>query len=235
MDFFAGQSGVGGLAPAFHEWSASQAVRYGNEVALLVGCIELDVDRRLACLRNVNAFTLSLVEFEDGVISQPVVDGTFSDKPFLPTQPEIAFKEGSFATEVDVLLGANLNEGLLFTQLVWGLPTILELFTANWKTWGPILILQKKYLEITEEDIAMADEILEYYCGSKNISMENIDQMTNMFTDAFFWYGVDKYIDFHIQHSSGSLFQYMNKHINDYAQVKLVYHRLGRFLLLIQR
>ena len=157
---YSGQSGVGGLAPAFHEWSSSQAVRYGNEVAILLGCIDLAADNRLACLKKVNAYALSLVEFEDGVISQPVVDGTYSDNPFLPTNPERSFKDGNFATDVDILLGANLSEGFLFTQLILGLPTILEFFIENWNTWGPILILQKKYLEIQEEDIALAREVL---------------------------------------------------------------------------
>ena len=194
-------------------------MRYGNEVALLLGCIEINVDRRLTCLRNVSAFALSMVEFEDGVISQPVVDGSFADNPFLPTYVETSLKEGSFATDVDVLLGANLNEGLLFTQLILGLPTSLEFFTENWSTWGPILLLQKKYLEITDDDIALADDIFLHYCGSKNVTMDNIDQITDMFTDAFFWYGMDKYLDYHIQHSSGNIFQYINKHINDYGQI----------------
>ena len=188
-------------------------------MAILVGCIDLAADNRLACLRKVNAYALSLVEFEDGVISQPVVDGTYSDNPFLPSNPERSFNDGNFATDVDILLGANLSEGFLFTQLILGLPTILEFFIENWNTWGPILILQKKYLEIHEEDVALADEILEKYCGSKNISMENIDQLTDMFTDAFFWYGIERYLDCHLQHSSGSLFQYLNTHLNDYAQV----------------
>ena len=211
---------MGGLAPAFHEWSPAQATRYGNEVAVLLGCVDLTVETRLACLREADVFSLSMVEFEDGVISQPVVDGTFSDNPFLPTYPKIAFKDGSFATDVDVLLGANLDEGLLFTQLILGLPTLLEFFLANWDMWGPILILQKKYLEIKEEDIALSAEILEHYCGSRNVSMENIGEVTDMFTDAFFWYGIDRYLDYHLDHSSGSAYQYLNTHINDNSQVK---------------
>jgi len=214
-----GQSGVGGLAPAFHEWTPAQATRYGNEVAILLGCVDLTVETRLACLREADVFALSMVEFEDGVISQPVVDGTYSNNPFLPTYPEIAFRDGSFATEVDVLLGANLNEGFLFTQLILGLPTLLEFFIANWDMWGPILILQKKYLEIKEEDIELSAEILKHYCGDKNVSMENLGEVTDMFTDAFFWYGIDRYLDHHLDHSYGSVYQYLNTHLNDNSQM----------------
>lgn len=210
---------MGGLAPGFHHWSPAQGIRLGNEVAALVGCISLTVAARLECLKGVSAFALSMVEFEDGVISQPVVDGTYASDPFLPNYPDLAFKNGDFNVDVDVLLGANKDEGYLFTQAFLGLNhTLLPLFMGNWDTWGPILLLQKHYFESTDEDVELAYEILEDYCGTRNVTIDHLSNMTDMFTDSFFWVGVDKYVDFHLQYSSRNVFQYINHHLNDIKQ-----------------
>jgi len=217
-----GQSGVGGLSPAFHHWTPEQGIRLGNEVSALVGCIQLTVEARLDCLKQVSALALSIVEFEDGVISQPVVDRTYATDPFLPNYPAQAYMLGDFNHDVDVLLGANNNEGYLLTQAFLGLnQTLLPFFMGNWDIWGPIILLQKHYLETTDEDREIAFSILEHYCGTRNVTMEHLTSMTDMFTDAFFWVGVDKYIDYHLQHSDRKVFHYINHHINDVEQLSI--------------
>ena len=213
------QSGVGGLSPSFHHWPAEQGVRLGTEVATLLGCISLTVAARLQCLREVSPLALSLAELEDGVISQPVVD-TFASQPFLPQDPALAFATGDFNTDVDVLVGANKEEGYLFTQAFLTLNhTILPLIMGQWDTWGPILLLQKHYLETTQEDVDLAFQILEHYCGTRNITLDHIGNITDMFTDSFFWVGVDKYIDYHLKYSSRPVFHYINHHLNDISQI----------------
>jgi len=213
------QSGVGGLSPGFHHWSPAQGVRLGTEVATLLGCISLTVQARLECLRGVSAVALSLVEYEDGVISQPVVDGTYASDPFLPNYPDLAFKNGDFNVDVDVLMGSNRDEGYLFTQAFLTLNnTLFPLFMDNWDKWGPILVLQKHFLETSDEDVALAFEILEHYCGTRDVTMDHLANITDMFTDSFFWVGVDKYVDFHLQYSNRNVFQYINDHLNDISQ-----------------
>ena len=36
-----------------------------------------------------------------------------------------------------------------------------------------------------------------------------------------------RYVDFHLEHSQGKLFQYVNAHVNDYAQVAMMMMELG--------
>jgi hypothetical protein len=63
-------------------------------------------------------------------------------------------------------VGANQNEGLLVTQLFYMLPPLFDTLISQWDLFGPILILMRKALEITEEDILLAREVLEYYTGN---------------------------------------------------------------------
>ena len=85
-------------------------MRLGNELAVLVGCIDINSEGRLECLRfqsnkyiclrNVSAWDLTKADFEDGVISMPVADSPWSGQPFFPKSPEEAFKDGDFDTAV---------------------------------------------------------------------------------------------------------------------------------------
>ena len=237
-----GQSGVGGPAPALHEWTGDQGARwvarpawpaphhlpgrrYGGEVAILLGCSRAPA-AALPCLRNVSAYALSLAEFPVGVTSQPVVDAGWSASPFLPAPAKQLLQSGNFPREVAVLLGCNAQEGLLFTQLILGLPPSIELFTQNWGVWGPILILQRKFLEISQVDQELAETILEFYCDGRNVTLEQLPCLTDMFTDAFFWVshtvsqtthdllqvGMDRYVELHLAHSTAPLYQYINQY-----------------------
>ena len=86
-------------------------MRLGNELAVLVGCIDINSEGRLECLRfqlnkyiclrNVSAWDLTKADFEDGVISMPVADSPWSGQPFFPKSPEEAFKDGDFDTAVN--------------------------------------------------------------------------------------------------------------------------------------
>jgi len=215
-----GQSGVGGLAPGYHQWSPEEGFRLGNQIAILLGCIEIDPNQRLSCLRNVSAPALSLVELEDGIISMPVIDSEWTDNPFFPTYPEVAFQEGNFHTEVDILLGSNGEEGLLGTQIYGAIPDILPTIMNNWGVWGPILLFQRKALSISEDDIELADFLLDQYTGKgRNMTIEDIPALTDLLTDAFFNFGIDRYLDYHLEHSSGRIYQYVNEHRNEYEQL----------------
>ena len=95
----------------------------------------------------------------------------------------------------------------------------------------------------------------QYTGRGRNISTEDLGNLTNLFTDAWFTYGIDRcviarilknmeinvivetfrwnviaftgrYLDFHLEHSQGKLFQYVNAHVNDYAQVVIKMARI---------
>ena len=72
----------------------------------------------LECMKTKPAFALNAKELEIGFISQPVVDVDYASDPFLPIDPIDALESGLFATDVDVLLGSNQNEGFLLTEVI---------------------------------------------------------------------------------------------------------------------
>merc|ERR1719150_508901 len=152
----------------------------GNELAVLVGCIDINSEGRLECLRNVSAWEITKADFEDGVISMPVADSPWSGQPFFPKSPEEAFKDGDFDPTVDVLLGSNQHEGLLITQLFLAWPQLFPIMMATWQVWGPLLLLQKKPLSATTEDHAMADLLLDKYTDGMgtNITIEHLPIIT---------------------------------------------------------
>ena len=43
-----------------------------------------------------------------------VPDGDFTSEPFLPTEPEKILYSGSFNHDVEIIIGTNNDEGLLF-------------------------------------------------------------------------------------------------------------------------
>jgi len=183
--------------------------------------LQTDPHEIIACLKEESNFWLTLVDFAIGVISEPVVDGTFTDDPFLPEYPKIIFESGDYDKSVDILLGTNYDEGILFTQLFYSLPSSLPLVIDQWDTVGPTLLFMRKLLEIQEKDKVLAREVILHYTGAEsvgNVTLDDLDQMTKMFSDAFFWYGVYRFIEIHREHSEGKLFQYMNKHVNDGIQ-----------------
>ena len=216
-----GQSGVGGLAPGFHHWQAEQAVKFGNEISLLAGCWHLFTENRLACLREVPAVTLSLLDFENGVISQPVDDSSYASDPFFPVPVVEAWTSGQFHAGVDLLIGCNREEGLLLTQLFLLDPTALVPFiNTDWDVWGPLLLLHKHALETQAEDTALAHTILETYTGTtaQQVTMEHLANLTDMFTDTYFMYGTHRLLAHHLEYSSGRLFTYVNSHVNSVGQ-----------------
>ena len=87
-----------------------------------------------------------MVDFQAGILSMPVEDAAWSPDPFFPGPPGELLEAGQFDTSVDVLLGSNSGEGLLLTQLLYSLPTLLSLVMASWDAWGlacfwPIVLL----------------------------------------------------------------------------------------------
>ena len=216
-----GQSGMGGLAPSYHHWTGQQATRLGNELAILLNCFSLNIREELECMKTRSPLALMTAELENGVISQPVVDADYADDPFLPLDPSTAFQSGDFATDVDVMFGSNKNEGLLLTEVILGFDNLLfNTILHHWDVWGPLLLFHKHALEISADDISKAYKVLEHYCGTYEPTPEHITNMTDMFTDSFFLFGITKYIDdYHLEYSTRPLYNYINTYHNERYQV----------------
>ena len=219
-----GQSGMAALAPSFHHWQPHQASRLGNELAIMVGCFNLNIEKQIACMKSVSPLALDGVEFANGLISQPVYDRDYASEPFFPLEPVTALESGHFTRDVEILVGSNSHEGLLVTQILIGFDHLFfNSFLENWDTLGPILIFHKHRYEVTEIDREMARQVVSHYAGTLNLTVEDIPALTVMATDSAFLYGITKYIDdFHLSYSSKPVYQYINTHHNDIVQVRKV-------------
>ena len=186
-----GQSGMAGLSPAYHQYSAEEAVRYSHTLAIEVGCLQFAVPDILECLRDESNFWLSLVNFA----VQPVIDGGITHDPYMSESPEVVFKNGNYDKSVDILLGANQDEGLLVTQLFLGLPSLFPLFYQLPDIFGPRLLFMLKEAEIIDYDRDLAKEIILHYTGAatlEDLTIDNLDQITEMYTDGRYTQNIHK-------------------------------------------
>ena len=99
--------------------------------------------------------------------------------PFFPLDPVKALESGHFTQDVEILVGSNAHEGLLVTQILIAFDHMFFNGTLNnWDNLGPILLFHKHTYEVTDRDREMANLVLEHYCGTLDIKVDNIPQMT---------------------------------------------------------
>ena len=126
-----------------------------------------------------------------------VVDGELLTK-----NPYDFLAENGVINVEEIIIGSTLDEGLLTTgELLINPSSYNEWFGGwNWAVAGPLLLFGKRYkddtvTDITELDIDRAYKVLEYYTGkTENINSEDFDNITNMFTDSF-WYAGYKFAE----------------------------------------
>merc|ERR1712172_88743 len=212
------QSGIGGFSPAYHQYSGELAARYGHTAAVFLGCgtNETDAEQEiLTCLREKPASLLNMLDLPMEIMTQPVVDGDFSlsTDPFLPRDPRLLVDEGQYHTDVDILFGMNSEEGILLTQFLQAIPAIYPLLAADWGIFGPFLLFARHTSDITDLDRSLAEEVLEQYVGGRQgLVGANLANITNMISDAFFWFGVEDFGSKHAKQKGGASYQYLNTH-----------------------
>ena len=63
---------------------------------------------------------------------------------------------------------------------------------------------------MSEHDVHIVNKILLEYVGNVSaIKAENIEKITNMFTDSFFSYGINKFLDMHLPKAHTKTYQYI--------------------------
>merc|ERR1711973_991090 len=90
-------------------------------------------------------------------------------------------------------------------------PDLFGVVRELWGVLGPYALLQKHTSEITGEDVRLSEEILNHYCGPlETLDHSKWDNFTRMATDSFFWYGVHRFLDLHLQNNNrtGRTYQY---------------------------
>ena len=162
--------------------------------------------------------SLMTVDFVNQLMSHPSIDQTY-----LPREPRDIMTEGDYATDVDILIGFDEDEAMVGTQILLPAPDLFVVLRELWDILGPYALLQKHTSEVTTEDIELSTKILNHYCGPLEQLGANTDfnNFTKMATDSFFWFGVHRFLDLHLQHSTGKTFFYRNKYLVSWAPQEL--------------
>ena len=114
-----------------------------------------------------------------------------------------------FLLLIEVIIGHNSDEGLIFIIPYVLNPSLWAAFQENFDTVAPTLLFNiGNASDITKIDVENAHKLLEYYVGTvESINGENIQGIVDLFTDAWFSYGHHKTVDYLLKHGV-TTFQY---------------------------
>ena len=193
------QSGTA-LAPTWGMNTPERAVSLGNLLAKglecdqeedILVCMQAKPMEDIIALSNLmHAYPLdNLTPNWNGV-----PDVNFTNDPFFPGDAETLLASGQFNTDVEVIIGSNLDEGILgIFPILQGMPWP-DFAQINWPA---RLFNIANTSNISPQDIENANKILEFYVGSvENINEEHMQEVIDMFTDADFLYGTFKTINY---------------------------------------
>ena len=218
------QSGPGGFSPSYHHFDELRAAKYGLLAAGELGCLKLNISETAECLREKSVFSLLAVDLVNQLMSHPSIDlGHMGQQAYLPREPLYLITDGDYASEVDIMIGFDEDESICGTQIFLPAPDLFTVVRELWSIVGPYMLLQKHTSEITEDDIQLSKDILNFYCGPlEQLDHTKFDNFTQMATDSFFWYGVHKFLDLHLKQTTGNTFFYRNKYVVRFISVFII-------------
>ena len=151
-----------------------------------------------------------------------VPDSSFTSSPFLPARPEELLQSGQFHTEVELIIGTNKHEGILYMIPHLLDASVYDQIRENWDTIGAAGLLGIVDLnELTAEDVAKSHQLLDFYIGGvENYNAENLYGLLDMHTDAGFLHGTYKTVKLMVQQGV-SVHQYILTHIGQYSYTQL--------------
>ena len=155
-------------------------------------------------------FQIQSADLPEELISQPAIDIS-QPHPYLPYNPLLMVQNGQYQTDVDLMLGFNEDEGILITQFFMAAPSLYDVLKEAWNFLGPFALFQSHHTEITEQQIDIATEMLNFYtdnAGVENLSPDKFWNVTDMFTDSFFTFANYLFLKHHLEHSTAKTYQY---------------------------
>jgi len=134
-------------------------------------------------------------------------------REFLPENPVDMMAKGDY-NHIDLMVGMTKDEGLLQTYQLELNPQLYLGVQFTYKIFGPMFLFGRfGSYDITEQDLAMADEITKYYLGDKNFlgvfpfDADHFDNITAMIGDAYIYYGGHKQAEWAAAHGD-NVYQY---------------------------
>jgi carboxylesterase type B len=144
----------------------------------------------ITCLQGVNGRlleeSLSLTTVWNG---QPFCFGPRADGVYIEDNPAVLLQEGRFA-HVPVLLGNVRDEGSLESTEMYFRPNLIEKLEADFETNGPVSLM----LYPDEDPLNTAYAIYDYYING-NITEDQADNLTRLYTDLHFHMPTDRTLD----------------------------------------
>ena len=105
------------MSESYHPMTADQALRMADRLSSQLGCPELSQ----LCLQDKDTFQILfsalkvMLETQNaGNAWMPVVDFTYLESPFLPDDPESMLRSGEFSPDIDMMIGATKEEGIIY-------------------------------------------------------------------------------------------------------------------------
>ena len=97
--------------------------------------------------------------------------------------------------------------------MFYAAPDLFGVAKELWNFLGPYALLQKHSSEISDKDIELSKEILNFYCGPlEDLGYQHFENFTKMLTDSFFWFGTNRFLDLHMEQALGNTYFYRFKY-----------------------
>ena len=216
-----GQSGTV-ASSQFREYTEDEARRWGQKVVESVGCgVFQNITEQIKCLQEIDVKTLASSPIQNGFNgANAVVDGKFSKKPFLPDHPKKLMESGNYNKNINLLLGCNRDEGLLFTKQIINNETGFDTLRAKWKVgYGALVLFGIENGRQNEKILEGVNNITEFYLGNlEHMNIIHTAKVTEMITDSSFCYGMHDFVSRHLPHApANSILQYRYVHEGQYS------------------
>ncbi|KAK7873002.1 hypothetical protein R5R35_000302 [Gryllus longicercus] len=179
----------------------------------LLGCKTSDASELVNFLKKVSpkdlvegsAKTISKEERRRGdVLSfNPIPENALPEKPcFLPGNPEELLQKGKYH-DVPYLAGVTSDEGILELSGIIKQPRLVEIIANDFERLVP-----KDLCEPLEKSQEIAEQIKDFYFDEKSVSMETLQELSDVYTDMNFVRGIDKYMKLLAEKSTSPLYYY---------------------------
>merc|ERR1711970_396013 len=113
-------------------------------------------------------------------MTAPVIDSGLAEIPYLEINPLDAVQQGLYHKDVDLMIGVNKDEALLFLEYFIQAPDLFEVLANTWDAMGPRSLFQIHHTESTATDVELATYILDFYTQGEGLEGLRPERFTNV-------------------------------------------------------
>ncbi|XP_068242648.1 carboxylic ester hydrolase-like [Palaemon carinicauda] len=165
-------------------WSVGAAhAEVARHTSQLVSCPYRPGPAMVRCLQEAPAEDLALTVLEYFEwLRLPKLLGPRIDGDYLPAEPSVLMKEGTFA-KMDIMSGITSHDGGLFALSMYANDEVRRDLVDNFSQRGPIAL---EFGPLDYLPLESARKVFQYYLGGSHVDHSNADDVVKMFTDRHF-------------------------------------------------